>query len=114
MSVVGCLLSAVRCLLSGVCRRRCYGGLSRIELGALQPCWRGDLGRILVALDKDDDRITAIAPGHGLIGVCTSGSRHARLMGTDLAINDLAEPFTTNLNLRQDEHINALVPLIKD
>ena len=89
------------------------GRLSRIELGALQPCWRGDLGRILVALDKDDDRITAIAPGHGLIGVCTSGSRHARLMGTDLAINELAEPFTTDLNLRQDEHINALVPLIK-
>ena len=34
-------------------------------------------------------------------------------MGTDLAINELAEPFATDLNLRQDEHINALVPLIK-
>ena len=29
------------------------------------------------------------------------------------AINELAEPFKTDLNLRQDEHINALVPLIK-
>ncbi|MGB1621157.1 MAG: DNA gyrase/topoisomerase IV subunit A [Synechococcus sp.] len=90
------------------------GRMSRIDLGPLQPCWRGDLGRILVQLDKDDDRIQAIAAGHGLLGVVTSGRRHARITAAELDLNGLAEPFATALTLRQDETLESIVPLIKD
>jgi len=90
------------------------GRMSRIDLGPLQPCWRGDLGRILVQLDKDEDRIQAIATGHGLLGVVTSGRRHARITAAELDLNGLAEPFATALSLRQDETLEGIVPLIKD
>ena len=90
------------------------GRLSRIDLGALQPCWRGDLGRILIKLDNDEDRIQAIALGHGLVGVTTSARRHCRLMAADLELQGLTETFATNLSLRQDEQVEELVPLIKD
>ena len=90
------------------------GRFSRIDLGALQPCWRGDLGRILIKLDHDEDRIQAIALGHGLVGVTTSARRHCRLMAADLELQGLTETFATNLSLRQDEQVEELVPLIKD
>ena len=90
------------------------GRLTRIDLGALQPCWRGDLGRMLVKLDHEDDRIQAIALGHGLVGVTTNARRHSRLMAADLELKGLAESFATHLPLRQDERIEELVPLIKD
>ena len=90
------------------------GRMSRVDLGALQPCWRGDLGRILIKLDDDADRIQAIAPGDGLVGVATSAKRHARFIPADLELNELAQGFATNLQLRQDEHVERIVPLIKD
>ena len=90
------------------------GRFSRIDLGALQPCWRGDLGRILIKLDHDEDRIQAIALGHGLVGVTTSARRHCRVMSSDLELQGLAETFTTHLSVSQDEQVEELVPLIKD
>ena len=66
-----------------------------------------------VTLGSDEDRIKGISNGDDLIGLISDRNRHGRLETGQTVLSSLGGDFTDQLDLRNDETISAVIPLMR-
>ncbi|MGC6482967.1 MAG: DNA gyrase/topoisomerase IV subunit A [Synechococcus sp.] len=93
------------------------GALMRLSVKALRRCKRGDLGDMAIPLadnltenGSDADRLVSVCACVDLVGVVTSKGRHSRVLSADVGPTSDSP---TTLNLKPDEQLSQLVPLLR-
>ena len=89
------------------------GRMTRLDITPLRRCQRGDLGCMGVTLVSDEDRIKGISSGDALIGLISDRNRHGRLETGQTLLSSLGGDFTDQLDLRNDETISGVIPLMR-
>ncbi len=93
------------------------GQLARISIASLRTCERGDLGEISISLKdtrSDQDRVIDICTGDNVVGIVSNKGRNGRLTSDQLMPTDENKIKIKRIDLKDNEYIQSLVPLITD
>ncbi|MFL0778025.1 MAG: DNA topoisomerase (ATP-hydrolyzing) subunit A [Prochlorococcus sp.] len=91
------------------------GRLSKIDVKSIRICKRGDLGEIALPLTHSNnlkDQVIDVCNGNQLVGLVTSKCRFGRLAPEELDTYPFKNIETKDLNLKESEQLEELVPLI--
>ncbi|KZR79388.1 MULTISPECIES: DNA gyrase/topoisomerase IV subunit A [Prochlorococcus] len=93
------------------------GKFAKILVSSIRVCQRGDLGEIGLTIkdssqDQDQDRVVDICNGNRLVGLVSSQGRHARIEAGKLELTIPIKPSLNIVELKDNEEIQKLVPLI--
>ena len=91
------------------------GKFAKLLASSIRVCQRGDLGEIGLTIKdsgQDKDRVVDICNGNGLVGLVSSLGRHGRIEAGQLALTIPTKPSLNTVQLKDNEEIEELVPLI--
>ena len=91
------------------------GKFAKILVSSIRVCQRGDLGEIGLTIkdsSRDQDRVVDICNGNRLVGLVSSQGRHGRIEAGKLELTIPIKPSLNIVELKDNEEIHKMVPLI--
>ncbi len=89
------------------------GHVKRLEVASLRSCQRGDLGQIGIRFQQRDDALVALCTGDSpLVAALVGEGRSARLAPAALELESASSGSGIQLDLRAQDTLAALVPLL--